>query len=195
MPRRRARSSAIGLGVPCLVDPRTRRGRDAVHLPLAGVAFRDLIAERWACRSRSTTTATCDARRVAAGAARGARDAVLLTIGTGIGGGLPRERRAVHGARGAARRARAHDVDPDGPPCPGRCPNHGCLEALVSGTALGIEGRAARRASSPTRAGRALAAGREITGALVTELALAGDAVARGATWMGARLGLGIASL
>ena len=105
----------------------------------------------------------------------------MLTLGTGIGGGLLVDGRA-RPRRAAARRpsSATSSIDADGPPCPGSCPNHGCLEALVSGAALGARGAAASRARRPTRAlGRALAAGREITGALVTELAHDGDAAAR----------------
>jgi glucokinase len=130
------------------------------------------------------------------GAAQGARDAVLLTIGTGIGGGLLVGGSIVHGARGAAGELGHMVVDADGPPCPGRCPNHGCLEALVSGHALGIEGvrLAAERPDSALH--EAHERGEDITGLLVTELALAGDEAARSAvTTMGARLGLGIVTL
>ena len=71
----------------------------------------------------------------------------MLTLGTGIGGGLIVDGRLVHGARGAAGELGHIVVDADGPPCPGSCPNHGCLEALVSGHALGAEGlRLARQA-------------------------------------------------
>src|SRR5436309_3129022 len=69
-------------------------------------------------------------------------------------------------------------VDVDGPPCQGACPNRGCLEALVSGPAIGREGEAAARARPDSALGRALAEGREITGALVTELAHDGDEAA-----------------
>src|SRR5258705_339964 len=69
-------------------------------------------------------------------------------------------------------------VDADGPPCPGRCPNHGCLEALVSGHAIGAEGLRLAREAPDSALGRALASGRDISGALVTELAHDGDPAA-----------------
>jgi glucokinase len=87
-------------------------------------------------------------------------------------------------------------VDADGPPCPGRCPNHGCLEALVSGHALGVEGARLAEERPDSALGAARERGDRITGLLVTELALAGDEVARGAVVaMGANLGLGIVTL
>ena len=90
------------------------------------------------------------------GEARGTQNAIMLTLGTGIGGGLIVDGRLVHGARGAAAELGHIMVDADGPPCPGRCPNHGCLEALVSGHAIGAEGPAgrARGALTPGSGGR-----------------------------------------
>jgi glucokinase len=130
------------------------------------------------------------------GAARGTSDAIMLTLGTGIGGGLIVGGRLVHGRRGAAAELGHMIVVADGPPCPGRCPNHGCLESLVSGHAIGREGALVAAADPGGALGRALAAGREITGALVTELAHDGDAAARAImTEMGGRLGLGMVTL
>ena len=48
-------------------------------------------------------------------------------------------------------------VDIDGPPCQGNCPNHGCIEALASGTALAREGTAAAERAPDSALGRALA--------------------------------------
>ncbi len=187
----------VGLGVPGLVDPGSGVVADSNHLPLAGVALRDVLSERVglpvAIDNDGNMAMLAESRR---GAAGGARDAVLLTIGTGIGGGLLVGRRIVHGARGAAGELGHMIVDADGPPCPGRCPNHGCLEALVSGHALGIEGArlAAERPESALHEARER--GDAITGLLVTELALAGDDAARAViATMGANLGLGIVTL
>ena len=77
------------------------------------------------------------------GAARGARNAVLLTIGTGIGGGLIIDGEVYRGSTGAGAELGHVVIDADGPPCQGNCPNHGCVETFASGTALGREGRAA----------------------------------------------------
>jgi glucokinase len=87
-------------------------------------------------------------------------------------------------------------VDMDGPPCQGSCPNRGCLEAVASGSALGRDGAAAAAGAPGSALGRALAEGRPMTGALVTELAHDGDPVARGVVRrVGEALGVGIASL
>ena len=74
-----------------------------------------------------------------AGAAQGETDVVMVTLGTGIGGGLLVEGRVIRGSIGAAAELGHMVIAEDGLPCPGACPNHGCLEAYVSGTALGRE--------------------------------------------------------
>jgi glucokinase len=120
----------------------------------------------------------------------------MLTIGTGVGGGMVVDGRIARGASGAAGELGHIVIDESGPPCPGNCPSHGCLEAFVSGPALALEGRARAEAYPDSGLGRALAAGREITGPLVTELAHDGDDAAGAAVAvLGGHLGVGIASL
>jgi glucokinase len=188
---------AVGLGVPGLVDPATGVTLDSNHLPLHGVAVRDLVTERVGLPvvvDNDANAAMLVEWRC--GEARGVDDAIMLTLGTGIGGGLIVEGRLVHGARGAAAELGHIIVDADGPPCPGNCPNHGCLEALVSGHAIGVEGLRVARSDPSGALGQALAAGRDITGALVTELAHDGDPASRDVmTLMGERLGLGVVTL
>jgi glucokinase len=188
---------AVGVGVPGLVDPATGTALDSNHLPLRDVPVRDILAERLALPvvvdNDANAAMLVEWRR---GAARGCNDAVMLTLGTGIGGGLIVGGRLVHGARGAAAELGHMIVDSDGPPCPGNCPNHGCLEALVSGHAIGLEGLRVARDVPGSALGRALAARRNITGALVTELAHDGDPASRDVmALMGERLGLGIVTI
>jgi glucokinase len=187
----------LGVGVPCLVDPDTGGALRCNHLPLVDVAVRDVLAERVGLPvvvDNDANAAMLAEWRF--GAARGALNAILLTIGTGIGGGLVVDGRLVRGARGAAAELGHVVVDLDGPPCPGNCPNVGCLEALVSGIAIGREGLRVARDAPDSALGRALASGREISGALVTELAHDGDAAARDVVALaGERLGVGITSL
>src|SRR3954470_18671362 len=194
---------AVGLGIPCLVDPATGVALDSNHLPLHGVAVRDVLVERLglpvAVDNDGNAALLAEWRF---GEARGALNAIMLTLGTGIGGGLLVDGRIVPGHRtgpapgGAAPELGHIIVEADGPPCPGSCPNHGCLEALVSGHAIGAEGLLLPRSAPNMGLGRALDSGREITGALVTELAhdgypAAGDVM----RLMGERLGLGVVSL
>lgn len=120
---------------------------------------------------------------------------MLLTVGTGIGGGLILNGAPFRGSIGAGAELGHITVDLDGPPCQGQCPNNGCLETLASGTALGREGRRIAGEQPDSALGRALADGREITGALITELAHDGDAAAIEALRLiGTNLGVGIAS-
>src|SRR3954452_18400954 len=188
---------AGGVGVPCLIAPASGVAMACNHFELVDVPVRDLLAERLGLPVVVDNDA--NAALVAEwrnGAGRGAGNGVLLTIGTGVGGGLLLDGRIVRGASGAAGELGHIVIDESGPPCPGNCPNRGCLEAFVSGPALALEGRGRGEAAPDSGLGRALAAGREITGPLVTELAHDGDEAARAAVAvLGRHLGVGIASL
>jgi glucokinase len=188
---------AVGLGIPALID----RGRGvavmSTHLPLAGVPFGDLVAERIGLPvfvDNDANAAMLAEWRF--GAARGAADAALLTIGTGIGGGLVVGGALQRGSQGAGAELGHMVVDADGLPCNGNCPNRGCLESVCSGTALGREARRLAGERPQSALGRALAAGREISGPLVTDLAHDGDEAAIEAlAVIGRWLGVGIANL
>ncbi|HET9556580.1 MAG TPA: ROK family protein, partial [Actinomycetota bacterium] len=71
-------------------------------------------------------------------------DLVLVTVGTGIGGGLVLDGRLYHGEHGFAGELGHLIVDPDGDRC--ACGNRGCLEAMASGSTLGRLGREAAAA-------------------------------------------------
>ena len=83
------------------------------------------------------------------GAARGRRDVVLLTLGTGVGGGLIVGGRLVHGRSGMAGELGHITVNPDGPPCD--CGSHGCLESYASASGLRglVEQRLGLRSGEP----------------------------------------------
>jgi glucokinase len=167
---------AIGVGVPCTIDRAGGVCVSAVNLPLVDVPIRDRIVERFglpvAIDNDGNVAAIAEARR---GAARGARDLVLLTIGTGIGGGLILDGRPYRGAHGAGAELGHMVVDIDGPPCQGNCPNRGCIEAIASGTALAAEAERAAAVAPDSALGRAAARGERLDGRLVTELAREGD--------------------
>ena len=73
------------------------------------------------------------------GAGRGVQDLVLLTLGTGIGGGIISGGRILHGAQGMAAELGHITVSPNGYPC--GCGNHGCVEKHASATAIGAMAR------------------------------------------------------
>jgi glucokinase len=189
--------AAVGFGIPSLVDFEGGVSDFSVHLPLEHVPFRDLMQERLGLPVHVDNDANLAAlAEQRAGAASGARHVVMLTLGTGIGGGLILDGRLYRGARGGAGELGHVVVDIDGPPCQGGCPNRGCLEAMASGSAIGREGAAAAAREPESALARELRDGREITGALVTELAHDGDPAARGVlALVGERLGAGLAGI
>lgn len=82
------------------------------------------------------------------GAARGHSDVVLLTLGTGVGGGLIVGGKLVHGLSGMAGELGHVTVDADGPRCD--CGSHGCLESYAS--ASGLRGLVENRLHLPSGA-------------------------------------------
>jgi glucokinase len=188
---------AVGIGIPCLIDRERGVAVMAVNLPIADLPFRDLMAERIGLPvfvDNDANAAMLAEWRF--GAALGARDAALLTLGTGIGGGLVVGGALQRGSQGAGAELGHMVVQADGPRCQGNCPNRGCLEAMCSGTALVREARRIAAERPRSGLGRALAEGREISGPLVTELAHDGDIAAIDAlALIGSWLGVGIANL
>ncbi|MCW3013090.1 MAG: hypothetical protein JWO02_182 [Solirubrobacterales bacterium] len=187
----------VGFGIPSLIDSERGIAVSTVHLPIADLPFRDIMAERLGLPvlvDNDANVAMLAEHRH--GAAAGARHAVLLTIGTGIGSGIIVDGRLVRGAVGAAGELGHMVVDLDGPPCHGNCPSRGCLEALVSGSALARTALEAAQANPDGGLAAALAARRPLTGALVTELAHEGDPDARACLrTAGEALGVGITNI
>jgi glucokinase len=174
--------TAAGFGIPSMIDRRAGVSVSSNHLPLDGMPFAAALRERLGLPVAVDNDGNCAAlaewRR---GAAAGASHVVLLTLGTGIGGGLVLDGRLYRGALGAGAEMGHMVVDADGPRCFGACPGRGCLEALASGSALARD---------------AAAAGLPADGAEVTRLARAGDAVALSVlSAVGERLGAGLAGL
>jgi glucokinase len=189
--------AAVGFGIPCTIDQRRGMATMAVNLPLRDVPFRDVMAERLGLPVEVDNDANVAAlAEHRGGAAQGASEVVMLTIGTGVGGGLIVHGEPYRGAIGTGAELGHITIDLDGPPCQGNCPNNGCLETLASGTALAREGRRIAAEQPDSALGRALIDGREINGALITELAHDGDGAAIDAlALIGRNLGVGIASL
>ncbi len=188
---------AVGFGIPSLIDQERGVPVVSINLDLAGVPFAAVMSERLGLPvfvdNDANVALLAEARH---GAARGARHAAMLTIGTGIGGGLLFNGEIYRGAIGAAAELGHMVIDIDGPPCQGNCPNHGCLETMASGTALAREGLRVAEAMPQSALGEALAQGREITGALVTELAHDGDKPSRDLiALIGTRLGVGLGNI
>jgi glucokinase len=187
---------ALGIGVPSLIDQRAGRAESSVNVPLAGFALRDHLSSRFglpvAIENDANAAALAEHRF---GAGRGTQHMVLLTLGTGIGGGLILNGELYRGSLGAAAELGHVTIELDGPPCQGTCPGIGHFEALASGTAA--DRLAAQMASERPEGGlgRALAEGRGVDPRLTVELANAGDPDACAVLeTIGFRLGVGIAS-
>jgi glucokinase len=124
--------AAIGFGVPMNLDRRTGQGLRATNLPLENVD----LAQRFRDRFRVAVGVENDGNAAALaewrlGAGRGTSNLVMLTLGTGVGGGIILDGRLY---RGWAELGHVV-VLADGPPCQGNCHGHGHLEAVASGEA------------------------------------------------------------
>jgi glucokinase len=188
--------AGVGLGIPATINHDKGIAVSAVNLPLEDVPIRDLVRERTGLPAFVDNDATVAAlAEHLYGAARGAENAVMLTIGTGIGGGLILGGEVYRGSTGAGAELGHTVIEADGPPCQGNCPGRGCVETLASGTALGREGREAAAREPDSALGAMLADGETIDGKAVTEAALNGDATARGVfDLIGSRLGVALTS-
>ena len=126
---------AIGIGVPSQIEWATGTVLASVNIPLAGVPLRDELTRRFGVPVYVDNDASCAA--LAEAHVIGARELVMLTLGTGVGGGVVTRGQIFRGAHGLGGELGHVVVEAEGPECPGGgCPNRGCLEALCSGTAL-----------------------------------------------------------
>ena len=187
-------ADAVGFGIPSLMDRDRAVSLECVHLPLDDVPFRDLMSERLDRPVVVDNDANCALLAEArAGAAKGARDALMLTLGTGIGGGILAGGELYRG-NGSAGELGHTIVHLDGDPC--TCGSRGCLETVASGPAIAAAGELAAGYEPESALGKAKAAGREVTGPLVTELAGEDDpAAVEVLAEIGRQLGVGLASL
>jgi glucokinase len=126
--------SAVGFGVPARVDQAAGVALGAVNVPLHEFALRERMAERFSLPVGIDNDANAAAyAEWAAGAGRGSSDMVMLTLGTGVGGGVVIGRRLY---RGWAELGHVVVVY-DGKPCQGTCTGRGHLESYCTGVAAG----------------------------------------------------------
>lgn len=188
--------SAVGVGIPSLIDQARGIAVSTVHQPLDGVPVRTILQERLQLPVMLDNDANCAMlAEWRIGGAVGCDDAVLLTVGTGIGSGVVAAGHLLRGATGAATELGHMVIDFDGPRCQGACRNRGCLEALASGSALAREGVRMAALHPGTELARMVAAGEQIRGEHVLGAARQADpgaitALAR----VGRVLGVGIAN-
>lgn len=188
---------AAGIGIPATIDFERGYAVSTVNLDLADLPVRDLLTERIGLPVAIDNDANVAMLAEALfGAAKGARNAIMMTLGTGIGGGVWLNGEIFRGSSGAGAELGHTVVDIDGPRCQGNCPGRGCIECYASGTAIGRQGREAAKAHPESALGRLSAAGVEIGGRQVTEAARQGDDAAVGViNTVGHYLGNAIVSL
>lgn len=190
--------AAVGVGAAGYVD----KAR-AVVMFAPNIAWRDVnLKEELEERIHLPVVVENDANAAAwgeftYGAGHDVDDLLLVTVGTGVGGGVVLDGELYRGAFGVGAEIGHMRVVPDGILC--GCGNRGCLEQYGSGTALVREVRAAARGGSLLAADlleRADGDPEQITGPLVTEAARDGDPFAlEQLAVLGRWLGEGIASL
>ena len=167
---------SVGIGMPGLI---TRNGVVKASPNLVDVSDFEvgrMLSERLDRPVEVDNDATCAiAAEWKVGAAKGCTDVVMVTLGTGIGGGIVTNDRLVRGANGFTGEIGHMVVDPDGPPCP--CGRRGCWERYASGSGLA---RLAREAAVGKRITRIveLAGGdpEDVRGENVQRAAREGDA-------------------
>ena len=175
--------AAVGIGIPSTIDQREGTSVFSVHVPLAGVPLRERGEQYLGLPVAIDNDANAAAvAEWTIGAGRGMQHMVMLTLGTGIGGGLILGGRLYRGASGAAAELGHMVLEFDGPECRGFCTGRGHFEFFASGSAANELADELFGLESDSR--QLVAAARD------------GDKRAVGAlTEMGRKLGAGMASL
>jgi glucokinase len=186
---------ALGVGAAGLVDWPSGRIRWAPNNTYRHLPLREFLQEA----TGLPTVVENDANMAAWGEAQfgvGAQHGTLLvlTVGTGVGGGIIVDGQLFRGTTGIGAEVGHLIVNPDGDLC--GCGNQGCLEAMVSGLALGRRGHQAATADPGGRLAKLAGGADNVTGQTVFLAAKEGDETA---CWLfeqlGYWLGIGIASL
>jgi glucokinase len=169
----------VGVGIPGIIDMETGLLRESPNLPgWAEYPVREDIERRL----NAPVILENDANAAALGekwlgAARDVNDMAILTLGTGVGGGLVLRGRIWHGMTGMAGEFGHITVDPDGPRC--KCGNSGCVEMFASATAVLRMAREAIASGKAPQLARAAHSDPEFSAKVVYNLGIQGDQSAR----------------
>jgi glucokinase len=129
-------TAALGFGLPSTIDQEAGRAISSVHIPLTDVHFRDRMSTKFglpvAMDNDGNAAAIAEWK---VGAGRGARHMIMLTLGTGIGGGLILDGKPYRGSIGAGAELGHMVLRVGGAACGGGCDGGGHFETLVSGKA------------------------------------------------------------
>jgi len=194
-----SRSAFVGVGIGS-PGPLNRDKGIVIITPNLGwknFPLRDEISSRVKMEATLDNDANCATLgEFWCGAAKGGRNVIGMTLGTGIGGGLILEGKLFHGASDVAGEIGHTTIDSTGRRC--KCGNYGCLEAYASGPAIAERAREALRGDESESILVSMVEGdaRKITAATVYEAAKRGDLTAREVVRETARfLGAGVANL
>jgi glucokinase len=169
----------IGIGVPGIIDMQTGLMRESPNLP----GWADYPVRAEIERRLKTIVILENDANVAAlgekwlGAAKDYSDMAMLTLGTGVGGGLVLGGKIWHGANGMAGEWGHATVEPEGQPC--GCGNRGCLEQYASATAVVRMARETVAANSASTLARSANSDAEFSAKSIYNLAIQGDEDAR----------------
>ncbi len=173
---RAGQPAAIGVGVPSQIEYATGTVETSVNIPLTGVALREELGRRFGMPVFVDNDANCAALAEAQLVPDPpARHLVMLTLGTGVGGGAVVDGTIFRGADGLGAELGHFSLAPDGPPCPGNCPNRGCVEAYCSGQALERDATELARDKPGSALARALGDDGRVSGHEVVAAARASD--------------------
>ncbi len=192
---------AVGIGVPSIVEFKTGRVKASANIPLANVPLRQVLGDRLGVPvfvdNDATVAALAEAHDEALELV--AQNLVMITIGTGIGGGIVIGGRIFRGATGGAGEI-GHaliglPMGVDFPPAGEHFPQPGSLEWMAAGHALDRLTLECAHAYPDAQLGRALAEGQKLRGADAVAAARDGDPEARAIVerWAHA-IGIGIAN-
>lgn len=189
---------AVGVGAAAYIDAARARVLFAPNLAWRDLDLKDHLEKRLGLpvvvENDGNAAAWGEFRF---GAAADHEDILMVTVGTGVGGGLVTSGQLVRGAYGVAAEIGHLRVVPQGLEC--GCGRRGCLEQYGSGSALVRQARieaAADPAAARVLLERAGGSAEAITGPMVTEVAQAGDRFAQAQfAFIGTWLGEGLASL
>lgn len=191
---------SLGMGVPGLVDLATGTTKFLPNMPTKwrDVPAGDVLREKLGCRVQllnDARVATLGELRFGHGKGRSDLTMAFFGLGTGVGGGIAIDGKLRLGPLGAAGELGHQSVIPDGPMC--GCGNRGCLETLVSGTAIAAEGiRLMRTGQAPTLYELVDGDAQKVTTKAMAEAANAGDEIIREAIRKAAvYLGVAIANV
>jgi glucokinase len=190
-----AKILGVGVGAPGPLDTRSGIVLLTPNLGWVNMPLRQIIHDRLGLPAALDNDANCAVLgEWWVGAARGARHAIGITIGTGIGGGLILDGRLYHGASDVAGEIGHTTIDTEGRRC--KCGNYGCLEAYASGPNIAMRAIEAVEAGAASTLSALVAANQPITAQTVYEAARQGDELALEVVNDTAKfLGVGIANL